>query len=249
VAAGTAVRPVPAVSPASPRTAAGALAAAVAALAREYDVVGTLSQLCSDCAEVVGASAAGIMLADGAQPLEMMAASSHKAEEIDLYEIQAGQGPCIDAYHTGRSVSSSSAEEIIARWPVFGRRAAAAGFQSVQACPLRWHGSVIGSINVFRPAPGGLGDEQQRVVQAFADIASIAIIHAGLPPARDLRAIARHALAARAVIEQAKGVISAQADLDMPASFDSLRAKARKQGKLLEALAREVVDTAAREPS
>ena len=226
-------------------TAASALAAAISSLVHDYDTVGTLSQLCDDCADVMGAAAAGIMLADGSGSLEMMAASSHRPTDIDLYEIQAGEGPCIDASLTGKVVVVSSAEEIITRWPQFGPRAVAAGFLAAVACPLRWHEEDIGAINVFFPQASGIGGDEQRVVQAFADVATIAIINADLPPTGGLVRITRRALAARTVIEQAKGVISAQTGFDMAASFDHLRALAHKHGQLLETLAQEIVDATA----
>lgn len=227
-------------------TAANALAAAAASLVRDHDMVGTLSQLCGDSADVMGATAVGIMLSDGDGPLEMMAASNHRATDIELYEIQADQGPCIEAARTGVTVVADSADEIIARWPAFGPRAVAAGFLAAAACPLRWHGEVIGAINVFLPRARSLSDDEQRVMQAFADVAAIAIIHAGLPPVRDLARITRRALAARTVIEQAKGVIAAQTGLDMAASFDQLRAVAGQQGQLLETFARNLVNSTSR---
>jgi GAF domain-containing protein len=229
-----------------PLTPADALTAAISSLVGDYDIVGLLSQLSEDCAEVMGASAAGIMLAAGGRPLELMAASSHRAADIDLYEIQAGEGPCIEAARTGQVVVARSAEEITARWPKFGPQAATAGFLSAMACPLRWHEDVIGAINVFLPTARALSEDEQRVAQAFADVATIAIIHAGLPSADDLARSTRRALAARAVIEQAKGVIAAQTGLDMAASFDHLRALAAERGQLLETLAQELVDATAR---
>jgi hypothetical protein len=227
-------------------TAANALATAISALVGDYDMVGTLSRLCDDCTDVTGAAAAGLMLADGGGPLEMMAASSHRATDIDLYEIQAGEGPCIEAAKTGKMIIACSADEIIARWPAFGPRAVTAGFLATAACPLRWHEDVIGAINVFFPRARGIDGDAQRVVQAFADVATIAIIHAGLPPTGDLVRITRRALAARTVVEQAKGVISAQTGLDMAASFDHLRAVAHERGRLLEALARDIVNSTTR---
>ena len=227
-------------------TAANALAAAVASLVSDHDMIGTLSQLCDDCSDVMGATAVGIMLSDGNAPLEMMAASNHRATDIELYEIQADQGPCIEAARTGETVVSDSADEIIARWPAFGPRAVTAGFLAAAACPLRWHGDVIGAINVFLPRARALSDDEQRVMQAFADVAAIAIIHAGLPPVKDLARITRRALAARTVIEQAKGVIAAQTGFDMAAAFDHLRALADQRGQLLETFARELVDSTIR---
>ncbi len=229
-------------------TAASALAAAISALVRDYDTVGTLSQLCEDCAEVMGATATGIMLADGG-PLEMMAASSHRAADIDLYEIQADEGPCIEALRTGKAVTASSGEEIIARWPSFGSRAVAAGLLAAVACPLYWHGDVIGAINVFLADARSVDGDGQRVVQAFADVATIAVINAGLAPTDDLTRITRSALAARTVIEQAKGVITAQTGLNMADAFDRLRALGHERGELLETFAQTLVDSTARSPS
>jgi transcriptional regulator with GAF, ATPase, and Fis domain len=227
-------------------TPANALAAAISSLVRDHDMVGTLSQLCDDCAEVLGAAAVGIMLSDGKGPLEVMAASSHRALEIDLYEIQANEGPCIEAAHTGTIVMAGSADEIIARWPAFGPRAVAAGFLAAVACPLRWHGQIIGAINVFLPEAHSADSDEQRVVQAFADVATIAIIHAGLPSLDGLGRATRRALAARNVIEQAKGVIAAETGYDMAASFDYLRALAAARAQLLETVAQDLVDATVR---
>ena len=229
-------------------TAANALAAAISALVRDYDMVGTLSQLCDDCTEVLGGAATGIMLTDGSGPLEMMAASSHRALEIDLYEIQSQEGPCIEASQTGSIVIAGSADKIIARWPSFGPRAVAAGFPAAAACPLRWHGDAIGALVVFFPEARAAGDDELRVAQAFADVATIAIIASGLPSANGLARVTRRALAARNVIEQAKGVIAAQTGYDMAASYEHLRALADASGQLLETFAQQLVNATARPP-
>jgi hypothetical protein len=223
-----------------------ALATAAAALVVDHDTVGTLSRLCVHCADVVGATTVGIMLADASGQLEVMAASSHQAEELDLYELQAGQGPCIEAFHTGASASCSSAEQIIARWPLFGAEAAAAGYQAVQACPLRWRGQVIGAINVFFTSPGSLVDEERQIVQAFADIATVAVLQMNQPGAADVAGIIRRALATRAIIEQAKGVLAAQTGLSIAAAFERMLAMSDDSGTRLETLARQIIDAAIR---
>jgi ANTAR domain/GAF domain len=223
-----------------------ALAAAAAALVVDHDTVGTLSRFCAGCAEVAGAATVGIMLARASGSLEVMAASSHKAEELDLYEFQAGQGPCIDAFHTGAGVSCASAQQVRDRWPVFGAQATAAGVQAVEACPLLWRGFAIGAISAFFTSPGSLVDEERQVVQAFADIATVAVIQTSQPVVRDVAGITRAALSRRAVIEQAKGVLAAQTGLDMAGAFGRLLAMSDDSGRPLETLAREVIDTAIR---
>lgn len=83
-------------------------------------------------------------------------------------------------------------------------------------------------------------------MQAFADIATVAVIQMSQPVARDLAGITRAALSRRAVIEQAKGVLAAQTGLDMAVAFDRLLAMSDGSGRPLETLAREIVDTAIR---
>jgi hypothetical protein len=141
-----------------------------------------------------------------------------------------------------------SAGEMIARWPAFGPVAVAAGFLSAVSCPLRWHQDTVGAINVFLPVERTVDRDEQRMVQAFADVATIAIIHAGVPSAVDLARLTRSALASRTVIEQAKGVIAAQTGLDMAASFDQLRVLAQERGQLLELFAQDLVSATGQQP-
>lgn len=118
---------------------------------------------------------------------------------------------------------------------------------AVQACPMRSRTSCIGAINVFFDGPGARTDEQCRVVQAFADIATIAVIHVSGSRERDLAGLTHAALAARAVIEQAKGVIAARTGVNMAAAFERLRTSADDRGMPLEAFARRTVDAASRQ--
>jgi len=124
--------------------------------------------------------------------------------------------------------------------------AAAAGYQAVQACPLRWRGLVIGAINVFFASPGSLVDEERQIVQAFADIATVAVLQMSHPGAGDIAGSIRRALATRAIIEQAKGVLAAQTGLSIAAAFDRMLAMSDDSGTRLETLARQIIDAAIR---
>src|SRR4051794_28529752 len=85
-------------------TAAGALAAATATLVVKHDVVGTMSAMVEDCARVIGAQAAGLMIADGEGPLEVLVSSPRATRDLEMYELQAGEGPCLDAFSSGVAV-------------------------------------------------------------------------------------------------------------------------------------------------
>ncbi len=225
-------------------TAGSALAAAAASLVVEHDVVGTLTTLVADCAEVLGAGAAGLMLSGEDGPLEVVASWPHHARDLEDYEVQADEGPCLDAFRTGEVVHLESAAAALERWPAFGPRLVAAGLASVHACPMRWHGSVIGALNVFLAGDDGVAPDLHAVVQAFADVATVVVVHAGLPPVTDVWALTHSALESRTVIEQAKGVVAAQRDIDVDQAFGWLMAEAARTGRPLDVLARAVIQDA-----
>src|SRR3954465_7111595 len=92
-------------------TPAGALAAAGGAPRVDHDVVGTMTAMVESCTDVLGAQAAGFMIADGEGPLEVLVSSPRSARELELYELQAGEGPCLDAFSTGVALQVSGAEQ------------------------------------------------------------------------------------------------------------------------------------------
>ena len=89
------------------------------------------------------------MLADARGGLRLIASSDERMRLLELFELQGAQGPCLDAFSTGRAVQASAADSRI-RWPVFAPHAADAGFQLMCAVPLRVRTDVIGALNLFR---------------------------------------------------------------------------------------------------
>lgn len=212
-------------------------------LVEDFDVVELLYTLTERVVEMSIASEAGILLADEAGDLQFMAASEERTHLLELFQVQNQEGPCQDCFTTGRPVGISDLADARERWPLFAPKALSVGFRSVQAVPLRLRGDVLGALNLFRTDPGGISDEDQLVVQAMGDIATI-----GLLQQREARRAAtvtnqlQHALHSRISIEQAKGVISEQSGLSIDASFALLRGHARNHNRKLSDLARAVVD-------
>ena len=114
------------------------------------------------------------------------------------------------------------------RWPRFKHAAAAQGFQSVHAFPLRVRGKTIGAMNLFRTDTGALNEEDVAIGQALADVSTISILQE-----RTLRESAivndqlQRALNSRILVEQAKGVISHLSQISTNEAFERLRAYAR----------------------
>jgi GAF domain-containing protein len=210
-------------------------------LVEDFDVVDLLSHLTGRCVEVLDADAAGVMLASPSGALQVVASSSETMRVLELYEIQADQGPCLDCYATGRAVVSVDLAAAGSQWPNFAPQAVGAGFHSVHALPLRLRGVTIGALNLFRGDVGTLGSVEETAAQGLADIATIAIIqHRVAIDAQKLNAQLSEALNSRITIEQAKGKISQAANVDMERAFQTLRSHARSHNLHLSELAAEV---------
>ena len=141
-------------------------------LAAGQDVTELFTSLTDECADLLGVAAAGLLLADAGGVLHLMAASSHEATALELFQLQRAQGPCLDCVHTGSAVSADDLAQETDRWPQFTPAAAAAGFASVHAFPMRLGDRVLGALNLFGAEPGPLSDADRDLAQAFADVAS-----------------------------------------------------------------------------
>lgn len=211
-------------------------------LVDDFDVVDLLTRLAHRCVEVLDVQAAGIMLAAPDGQLRVMASSSEAMRVLELFEIQAQEGPCLDSHRTGLPVVNQDLAAADGRWPHFAAEALAAGFQAVHALPMRLRGSVIGALNLFRTDLGEMGPADIDVAQAFADVATIAILeHQATQEAQVINEQLTHALNSRIVIEQAKGMVAERLGLDMEQSFTSLRNHARNHNLRLADVASAVI--------
>ncbi|MEA3215439.1 MAG: hypothetical protein QOJ19_1595, partial [Acidimicrobiia bacterium] len=73
-------------------------------LVDDFDVVDLLTRLADRCVEVLDVEAAGIMLAAPDGHLRVMASSSEAMRVLELFEVQAQEGPCLDSHRTGLPV-------------------------------------------------------------------------------------------------------------------------------------------------
>lgn len=212
-------------------------------LVDEFDLIEFLHTLTVRVAELLDASAVGILLADHRGRLRFVAASDENAKVVEMFQIQLSEGPCLQAFHTAKPVVNADLRAPNPRWPRFVARAVEAGYQSVHAFPLRLRTEVIGALNVFGTTVGGGFDEGDiAVVQALTDVAAIALvqertIRRGEALAEQLQG----ALNTRIVIEQAKGVIAQARGVTVDVAFVLLRDYARSHNRQLSAVAHAVV--------
>ena len=207
-----------------------------------FDVVGLFDDLASACVDLLEVSAAGLMLADPAGQLRVMASSSERSRVLELLEIQNDSGPCLDCYRHGRPVLVTDIARDAERWPRFSHEAIRVGFGSVYALPMRLREETIGAINLFHQQPDGVSEANLRLAQALADVATIGILQQrAVQQSSDLAEQLQIALNSRLIIEQAKGVLAEREQTDMSEAFEMLRTYARRKRVKLSGVAAAVV--------
>jgi hypothetical protein len=173
----------------------------------------------------------------------VMASSSEAMRVLELFELQAHEGPCLDCFHAARPVFDADLATDGGRWPRFAEKALVAGFHSVHGLPMRLRGTVIGALNLFRVHPTEMDEIDLDVAQALTDVATIAILQQrAVVEAGVLNAQLHHALNSRIVIEQAKGIVAERKGVSMEAAFVALRNHSRRQHLRLAEVAQGVIN-------
>jgi GAF domain-containing protein len=211
-------------------------------LADDFDISDVLDHLAHACVELLGATAAGILLADPGTTLRVVAASDESTHLLEVFQVEGKSGPCLEAHDTCRLVAVPDLAASAERWPEFAERAVALGFASVHAFPMRLRSEVIGAVNLFHASRTTLSPEAVSVAQALADIATISILQMRLMRERvEVAEQLQLALNSRIVIEQAKGMLAEVGGIEMGRAFDALRRYARDRNLRLTSLAESVV--------
>ena len=161
-----------------------AFAELVVATVGEFDVHELLQVLANRCVDVLDVAAAGLMLADADDGLQMVVASNEEAKLLGLFQIQHDEGPSLESFRSGEAIVAQALDGGFDRWPRFAPVAAGAGYTSVIAVPMRVAGTVKGALNLFgtpdQPAPNM---PAAKVAQAMADVTAVAIEHVRLSSA------------------------------------------------------------------
>jgi GAF domain-containing protein len=211
------------------------------------DVTAFLDQVVHLAAGVVPATACSVTMRRDHSVTT--AASSHgMALAVDEIQYGRGQGPCLHALRTGRPVPvpDMSADD---RWPDYRPHALAHGVASSLSLPLTVEGSTLGALNIYGSAVAQFDGTPTRRAEAFAAqiVTALRIV---MHQARQttLEKQLRQALAARAVIDQAIGMIAGQQHIPTSAAFALLREASQHRNMKLGTLAAEIIEAISGHP-
>jgi len=211
-------------------------------LVADFDLVNFLHDLTDHAAAISGADAVGIVLADHRGQLQFMAASNESGEALELFQLASDEGPCLDCFRQRSAVVNANLDSAAQLWPRFAPRATAAGFRAVHAFPMRLREEVIGALNLFGASPLHFADNDVRLVQALADVATIAILQQrGLARAELLTEQLQGALNSRILLEQAKGALAQREGISPDQAFARMRAQARDERRPLADVASDIL--------
>ena len=211
-------------------------------LTDDFDVIDLLTGVADRCVRLLGISAAGVMLANPTGNLRLIASSSDTMRIVELFELQAQEGPCLDAFRTGQPVAHENLTAGAGRWPRFAAVATEAGFRVAFALPLRARDTTIGALNLFSAGQTPMAEDDVLIARAFADLAAIAVLQQqSAAETQRVNEQLTYALTSRVVIEQAQGVIFERAGVDMAEAFTRLRSYSRAHNRRLTDVARETV--------
>lgn len=210
-------------------------------LAREV-ATATSSRLCTFCAEFVGVTAAGITIMGGDNAGPICVSSPHVRELEDL-QFTIGQGPCRDAFLTGKPVHAPQLDASAStRWPPFVELAKASGVGAIYAYPLVTNDARIGVLTLYQQREGELSpDQHEDSVAVAAIVAETLLSLQRAAPTGTLAAGLDEAVAYRAEIYQASGMIAIQLQIPATEALLRIRAYAFANDQTLSAVAAEIV--------
>ncbi len=164
------------------------------------------------------------------------------AVHLDERQYDTGQGPCLAAAAGGETVliPDMTAED---RWPEYSPDAVRRGALSSVSVGIPVQQAVTGALNVYSTRAKAFDDEGVDHNQAFASYAAVALSNAHLYASSTVLAgQMQQAMASRAVIEQAKGILVSQRRCTVDEAFDILIRASRNFNRKLRDIAQALVD-------
>ena len=210
-----------------------------AAWAESPEGTGLPASLAAACVRSLSVSGVGMALMTDQGPAGIIAATDGAAMELEELQFTLGEGPCVDASHSGRPVLQPDlARTAPLRWPAFAGGALQAGVRALFAFPLQVGAIRVGVLDLYRDRVGPLSADELTEALSFADAATLVLLNvqAGYSVSMPVPV-----LDDRAEVHQATGVVSVRAGVGLAEALVLLRARAFADERPLGNLASDVL--------
>jgi hypothetical protein len=198
---------------------------------------------CHAVRDLLAADGASITLLCSAPSRVTLCATDRISGMLENLQDVLGEGPCRDAFDSGAPVEALIDEPAAARWPHFipAARKLVGHDGGLWSLPMRTAGQRIGAVSLYRRAPGTL-----QLPTSAAQILADAVAGELLMDPRAYAAISDltsdTGWSARAVVQQAAGLIASQLGVTISDATAILRSRAFAADAQLQDVARDVVD-------
>jgi GAF domain-containing protein len=202
-------------------------------------VTETIDEIVSFAVDAIGSTYGGITLVKvGGRTFTTVGATHDSVIEADNLQYQLREGPCVEATVDSKLVVSSylATDD---RWPRWGPKASALGFNSVLSAELHARGRRIGALNLYGAGESTFSEEDIVLAALFARQGALALGYA-----RSEEGL-REALETRTVIGQAQGLLMERFEIDADRAFATLRRYSQQHNIKLKVLCRQLVETRA----
>ncbi|HEY6746645.1 MAG TPA: GAF and ANTAR domain-containing protein [Mycobacteriales bacterium] len=163
------------------------------------------------------------------------------AVQLDERQYDKGFGPCLDAAVSGDTIviPDTAADD---RYRDFGAVAARAGMSSSLSVGMPVAQRVVGGLNVYGHAPNAFDKAAVELAQQFAGFGALVLVNAALVDSKAVLATQlERAMASRAVIEQAKGIIMGRKYCSADQAFAELVRSSQGANRKLRDIASDIV--------
>jgi len=223
----------------------GVVTKALLAIARDtIDDRALAMRICRACVDGLDVDGAAISLLTAGAARQTLAATDALAELLEDLQFTFNEGACMEAARTGNPVLVGDLRHSgeVERWPMFAAAVLErSAVRAVFALPLQWGAVNLGVLDLYRLQPGALDDAQLRDAIAAADAAALMMLGLRTDPDQGGVDWLDHAVAHRAEIHQAAGMVSVQLDVTVAEALARMRAHAFVHDRLLIDVARDVV--------
>jgi GAF domain-containing protein len=204
------------------------------------DVTDFLQQLAILASAIVPGTHCGITLRRDSQ-IATVVSSDAVAMRMDEVQYVRGRGPCLTAIHEGTRVDVPDMA-VENRFGDYAGHAVVNGIHSVASLPLTLDGKTLGALNLFATTPHAFTDHDIARVEAFTAQAATALTillrHASHTVLDDEL---REALATRAVIDQALGILMVTRKIGSHEAFEILRHASQTTNRKVSTIAAELI--------
>jgi GAF domain-containing protein len=170
------------------------------------------------------------------------------AREVDAFQYELSDGPCLSAMVDGNQTRIESMI-LETRWPLFVPRAKDKGILSTWSFPLTVRGRSIGALNLYSRELDGFKNSDENIAKTFAMHASTVLSNAiAYSTSAQLTGQLREALESRQLIGEATGILIERLSCGRETAFNHLRRTSNNTNVKLKEVAQGVVDSVQQAP-